>query len=299
MLISPCTFLDIILDNIRYKGVVKGRVHVPVCGFADDFFVGANHLTWCSSINRLNHLLSQHIPMVIISSSTHHKDIPDNVTIVPAENPLILFDRCVSSVYHKTNIPFKVGINCEIHDSVVLGNNVVIGNGCQIGAHVTIGDDSYIHDNVIIESNSVIGSFPFSNYPSASNYERKIWGGVVIGSNSHVGSCTTIDKGFTIATQIGKNCKIGNHVEIAHDVVIGNNCHISAQAAIAGNVIMGDNCYMWGKSGIVNRICVAEGTILYATSLLTKDTKKGDELCGFPARNKQQYWKQQAKLRNM
>ncbi len=296
MLISPRTFLDVILDNIHYKGVVKGRVHASICGFADDFFVSANYLTWCTSINRLNHLLSQHIPMAIISSCTRHNNIPDNVTIIPAENPLSLFDSCVSAVYHKANTSPKIGNNCEIHNSVVIGNNVVIGDCCRIGAHVTIGDDSHIHDNVTIESNSVIGSFPFSNYPNESNYERKIWGGVVIGSNSHVGSCTTIDKGFTIATQIGDNCKIGNHVEIAHDVLIGNNCLISAQAAIAGNVVMEDNCYLWAKSGIINRIHVAEGTVLYATSILTKDTKKGDELCGFPARNKRQYWKQQAKL---
>ena len=297
MVFGSCIFLNEILYRAHYKGAVKGRVHVPVVGFSDDFFVQDNFITWCCSDNILSSLLKLRMPMVIISSCTRTGDIPDGITIVPAENALELFDRCIDASFRRPERDYELGSNCNIHKSAVIGNNVIIKDNCSIGANVVIGDNSVICDGAIIESNSVIGSFPFSNYHGIGNYSRHIYGGVVIGSNTHIGSCTTIDRGFTIDTQIGDGCKIGNLVEISHDVVIGNNCYITAQAAIAGNVIMGNDCYMWAKSGIVNRVHVADRTVLYATSIMTKDSKVGEELCGFPAISKEKYWRQQAMLR--
>lgn len=299
MIFENCIYLDEILYRAHYKGTVKGRVHVPVIGFSDDFFVQENFITWCNSDNVLAGLLKHHIPMVIITSCRRTGSIPDCITVVPSDNALELFDRCIDASYNRTISKLKVGDNCIIHDSVVFGNNVIIEDNCSIGANVVVGDNSVICNGAIIEPNSVIGSFPFSNYHGVGAYNRHIYGGVVIGSNTHIGSCTTIDRGFTIDTQIGSGCKIGNLVEISHDVIIGNNCYITAQSAIAGNVIMGNNCYMWAKSGIDNRIHVADGTVLYATSVMTKDSKEGDKLCGFPAVKKETYWRQQAIIKQI
>lgn len=172
---------------------------------------------------------------------------------------------------------------------------------CGINAYVVIGDNVTIGNNVEIESFSTIGNAPYYTLWNQNNKSRirSIYGCVNIKNNVRIGSYCSIDNGITGETVIGSGCKLGNFVEISHDVRVGNNCHICTQTAICGLVSIGNDCVFWGRSGVTNRIKIAPRTTLLASSVLTKSVLiEGQTFCGFPAMERIKYWKKIAQTRN-
>ena len=281
------SFIDYDINNcnITTKSIVSG--------FADDFFVADNFLTWTESKLMLNSLLSNDLNLTIITNQRVDK-VYSNKNIIRSGNPLRIFELIIDSVFSYPSIEPQIAENTNIHKTVIIGNNVRIGSNCKIAPYVVIGDNVTIGNNVEISSFSVIGNEPYGVLWDKNQRlrKRKIFGCVRIHDNVQIGSFCSIDNGFTNETVIGRGSRIGNLVEIGHDVYIGNECCFSAQVGIAGYVKIGNSCVFWGKSGVVNRITIASGTTILASSILTKDVlTSGRVLCGFPAIDRFKYWK--------
>ena len=290
-LIRPTTVKEL-LNLIKYKGSIAGNSNTPIIGVNDDFFSADYDLTWATSASMLNTLLNRNIPLTVI---THKKKNPknDNIVIIYADNPLELFDRCISSLFIIEEKQPIIGANSVIHESAIICNNVIIGSNCSIGPNVVIYENTTIGDNVTISANSVIGATPFYSLrdDSMSFADRQVIGNVSIDDNIRIGASCVIDKGIVGTTHIGHDTRIGNLVEIGHDVRIGSFCSLAAQVAIAGYVEIGNYCRFWGRAGVINRIRIAANTNVCANSVVTKHTHEGDDLCGFPAIDRIKFWR--------
>ena len=292
ILTSPITIKELLL-SIKYNGRIIGNSQFQIKGLNDDFVVQPYDLTWTESISLQNKLVKGGRPLAIITN-TLNSCTNDNVVLIFSPNPLETFDKCVEKLLHETNKRPIIGENTLIHPSVVLGNNVSIGNNCSISPNVVIGDNTVIGNGVTILSNATIGAMPFYAQRDENKVfvKRTIAGNVIIEDDVQIGVSSVIDRGITGSTFIGKGTKLGNFVEIAHDVYIGSYCGLCAQVAISGYVKIGDYCEFWGKSGVANRIIIAKNTTVLASSVVTKNIlTEGRTLCGFPAVDRIDYWR--------
>ncbi|NNE28137.1 MAG: UDP-3-O-(3-hydroxymyristoyl)glucosamine N-acyltransferase, partial [Saprospiraceae bacterium] len=73
-------------------------------------------------------------------------------------------------------------------------------------------------------------------------------GRVIIEDQCDIGALTTINKGVSGDTRIGKGTKVDCHVHIGHGVEIGEDCIIAGGTGIAGKTIIGNRVLLQGKS---------------------------------------------------
>jgi UDP-3-O-[3-hydroxymyristoyl] glucosamine N-acyltransferase len=194
----------------------------------------------------------------------------------------------------------RVGSNVEIGHNVVIGSHVSIGSGSIILPNVYIGDYTEIGERVCIQPGAVIGgeAFYFKKRPEGRD-KMLTKGHVILESDVEIGANTTIDRGVTDVTFVGRHTKIDNLVQIGHDTRIGRNCVIAAQVGIAGVTTIEDDCILWGQSGVPSDIVVGKGTILLAKSGLLSSVEGGKVYFGMVAKEYRQMWRELSALEHL
>lgn len=186
--------------------------------------------------------------------------------------------------------------NTVISPNVYIDNDVSIGENCYIEPGVHIGNGTIIGNDVYIGNGSSIGAKSFYHYYDKELLEFPGLGKVIIGDNVNIGNNTTIQRGTFSDTIIGQNSKIGNLIDIGHDVNIGINCKIVSQTGIASNVFIGDYVQIFGQVGISNNIRIGNYCQILAKSLVTKNVMDGKKVLGIFAREYSEELRIQAKL---
>jgi UDP-3-O-[3-hydroxymyristoyl] glucosamine N-acyltransferase len=145
---------------------------------------------------------------------------------------------------------------------------------------------THIGKNCLVRANSTIGSDGFG-------YERKEngdpvkfihLGGVIIGNNVEVGSCTCIAKGTLGKTIIEDNVKIDNLVHIAHNCVIRKGAFVIATSILCGGVEIGSNAWIAPNATITQKAKVGENSIVGLGAVVTKSVDANTTVAGNPAR---------------
>jgi UDP-3-O-[3-hydroxymyristoyl] glucosamine N-acyltransferase len=175
----------------------------------------------------------------------------------------------------------KVGENCHIRSNSVL-SHCLIGNGVDIGAGSVIGAAGFgfeMTDDGVVKLPHI--------------------GLVVIDDFVSIGSGCAIDRGSLGNTHIGAHVMMDNLCHIAHNVTIGARSIIAGQCGISGSVTVGGGVAMGGQVGIAPHVKIGDGAVLTARSGVTKDIEDGDQVAGFPAMSKRQFWREQAALRRL
>ena len=207
-------------------------------------------------------------------------------------------------VYRK-NYDYYQGENVSIGDgtiispNVYIGNDVYIGNNCFIEPNVNIGNGTVIMNGVYIASGSSIGAKSFYHYYEDELKEFPGIGITVVDSNVNIGNNTTIQRGTFSDTYIGRGCKIGNLIDIGHDVHIGFGCKIVSQTGIASNVKIGNGVQIYGQVGISNNVKIEDFVTIMGKSLVTRNVLRGKTVSGFYARDHIEELRFQAKLRKL
>ena len=193
----------------------------------------------------------------------------------------------------------KIG-NSNIAPNVIIGDNVSIGDNCIIHPGVIICANTTIKNNVIIAANSVIGSDAFY-YKRKENGLSKLnsRGGTILEDDVEIGAMSTIDRGVTENTIIGKGTKIDNQVHIGHDVQIGENCLFAAQVGIAGSVIIKDNVILWGQVGVIADITIENNVTVHAQSGVSNNLTSNGTYFGSPATEVRKAWKEIAAVKKL
>lgn len=176
----------------------------------------------------------------------------------------------------------EIGPNAVIEAGVELGDEVVIGAGCFIGAGARIGAGSRLHPNVtvchgvavgervILHSGCVIGGDGFGFAHDGSRWHKIAQlGGVILGDDVEVGSCSSIDRGALDDTVIGNDVKIDSQVQIAHNVRIGDHTALAGCVGIAGSTRVGRNCMLGGGVGLAGHLTICDGVQVTGMSLVT------------------------------
>ena len=194
----------------------------------------------------------------------------------------------------------KIGASSIIQPNCFIGNNVTIGENCIIHSNVSIYDNTIIGDNVIINSGTVIGGEAFYYKKRETGYDQLLSAGrVIIEDDVHIGSSTTIDRGVTGDTTIGKGSKLDNLIQIGHDTFIGECCLIASQTAVAGCVVIENNVTIWGQVGISSGVTIGESAILLAKSGVSKSLKGHTTYYGVPVSEVRTAYKEMAMIKRL
>jgi UDP-3-O-[3-hydroxymyristoyl] glucosamine N-acyltransferase len=206
------------------------------------------------------------------------------------------FEPCVKTISDSA----VIGEGTCIQPNAFIGNHVVIGKNCIIHANASIYDYSVIGDNVIIHSNSVIGADAYYYKRKPAGYDKmESCGRTVIEDNVEIGALTSVDKGVSGDTIIGKGTKIDNHVQIGHDCVIGKNVLIGSHCAIGGVSEIHDDVILWARVSVNKDIVIGKGAVILALSGVDKSLEGGKTYWGIPVGEVRRKWKETAVARRL
>lgn len=192
----------------------------------------------------------------------------------------------------------SIGEGSIIENFVSIGDHVSIGTHCHIKSGVSIEEGTCIGNHVMIESGTKIGVRSFEYGQREGEWVRiPNIGAVIIGDYVDIGANTTVERGTIGNTVIGRGTKIGNLVEIAHEVKIGEDCKIVAHTALAGWVSIGNNTIIYGQCGVSNHVHIGNHVVVLAKSGVTKDIEDGQVVSGFPASDHSKQMRFQAALK--
>jgi UDP-3-O-[3-hydroxymyristoyl] glucosamine N-acyltransferase len=185
----------------------------------------------------------------------------------------------------------EIGENCTLLPQVVIYRGVRIGKNFFAHAHVSIRENCEIGDNVLLHNGVVIGSdgFGFAKDDNGNWYKIPQTGRVVIEDNVEVQANSCIDRASLGETRIGRNTKIDNLSQVAHNCVIAENSMLCAQVGLAGSTEIGKNVILAGQVGVAGHCKIGDGVIVTAQSGTHGDIPAGSMVSGTPAFDHKQW----------
>ncbi|WP_072689175.1 DapH/DapD/GlmU-related protein [Rhodococcus marinonascens] len=166
-----------------------------------------------------------------------------------------------------------IGDSCEIHPTVVIGDEVTIGNRVSIGPYAVltgpldIGDDCWIGAHVTLGAPPEwIGKVHPRTWKEASPHK-----GVVIGAGTVIRELSAVHQGAERTTRIGRGGFVMNRISVAHDVQIGEDCTIAPSTTFGGHVTMGDGVNLGINTVIHQRRVIGDRAMVGMGSVIAKD----------------------------
>ena len=287
----------------RVGATVSGNGDTLITGLATLHDAGPEDLAFLANPSYLRFLQDTHAAGVLIREE--HKDACPVPALV-LKDPYLgyatlsqLFDPTAlkqAPTVHETAIiadTASIGENVSIGPHVTIGAHVVIEDDVVIGAGVSIGDDSIVgkgsrlYPNVtlyhgvtmgercIIHSSAVLGGDGFGFAFNGQGWTKIAQiGGVRLGNDVEVGSCSSVDRGALGDTLIGNDVKIDSQVQIAHNVQIGDHSALAGCVGIAGSTKIGQGCLLGGGVGIAGHLEIADRVQITGMSLITNSIHK-------------------------
>jgi UDP-3-O-[3-hydroxymyristoyl] glucosamine N-acyltransferase len=185
----------------------------------------------------------------------------------------------------------EIGENCTLMPQVVIYSGVKIGKDFFAHSHVSIRENCEIGDNVLLHNGVVIGSdgFGFAKDDSGNWYKIPQTGRVVIEDNVEIQANSCIDRASLGETRIGRNTKIDNLSQVAHNCSIAENSMLCAQVGLAGSTEIGKNVILAGQVGVAGHCKIGDGVIITAQSGTHGDIPAGSMVSGTPAFDHKQW----------
>jgi len=231
-------------------------------------------------------------------------DIPEGKALIISDKPFDVFNQLTNHFRGfkpwttNTGANFQKSDSAVIHPNVSIGHHVKIGENSIIHSGVVLCDYTIIGDNVIIGPNSVIGHSAFYYKKKPEGYDRLLsCGRTIIEDHVEIGALSTIDRGVSGDTIIGKGTKIDNQVQVGHDTVVGENCLFAANVGVAGCVTIKNNVTLWGQVGVTSDVTLHDNVTVHAQSGVGKDLKAGGTYFGSPCTDARSKMKEMAAVR--
>ncbi len=193
----------------------------------------------------------------------------------------------------------QMGARCHIGPGVYVGPGVTLGDDCRVGHGATL-ECCLIGNRVNIYAGARVGTegFGFAVGPDGA-VRIPHTGRAIIEDDVEIGANSTVDRGTTGDTVIGRGTMIDNQVQIAHNVKIGRGCILAGQVGLAGSAQIGDFVMIGGKSGVANHVKVGDRVRIGALSGASDDLAAGGTYLGQPAIPIKDFWRQVAAIRRL
>ena len=165
----------------------------------------------------------------------------------------------------------------RIESGAEIGRDVSIGPYCIIGSKVVLADGCRLAGHVHVTGHTRIGSrtaiYPFASLGTPPQSVRYRGGPtrLVIGADCDIREGVTMNTGteddrgvtevgdrclFMVGSHVGHDCKVGNDVTFANNVVLGGHVSVGdfvvfgGQAAVRQFVRIGEGAMVVGMSGV-------------------------------------------------
>jgi len=170
--------------------------------------------------------------------------------------------------------------SARIEAGATIGKDVSIGPYCTVGANVNVGDGCRLIAHVNLTGHTTIGQrtviHPFASLgspPQSLSYR----GGptkLVVGADCDIRENVTMSAGTEDGggiTQVGDKCffMVGTHV--AHDCKVGNHVIFANNVLLAGHVHIADNVVFGGGVAVRQYVRIGEGAMIVGLSGVRAD----------------------------
>jgi UDP-N-acetylglucosamine acyltransferase len=158
-----------------------------------------------------------------------------------------------------------IGKDVSIGPYCTVGANVSVGDGCRLIAHVNLTGHTAIGPRTVIHPFASLGSPPQSlSYRGGSTK-------LVVGADCDIRENVTMSVGtedgggitevgdrcfFMVGAHVAHDCRIGNHVIFANNVLLAGHVHIADSVVFGGGVAVrqfvriGEGAMIVGLSGV-------------------------------------------------
>jgi len=263
-----------------------GDPQLPITGINEIHKIESGEIVFVDHPKYYKKALESAADVILIDQEV---EVPEGKGIIICEAPFDAFNQITR--HYAPEQPWneiqgenvKVGKETHIYPNATIGHNVQIGDHCVIHAGAVIADHSIIGDHVIVGPNAVIGHYAFYYKKKGQEYDRMhTCGRTILEDHVEIGALSTIDRGVTGDTVIGRGTKIDNQVHVGHDTVIGANCLFAANVGVAGCVIIKDNVTLWGQVGVVSDVVIHDNVTVLGQSGVGNDLEAGKTYFGSP-----------------
>jgi UDP-3-O-[3-hydroxymyristoyl] glucosamine N-acyltransferase len=174
---------------------------------------------------------------------------------------------------------YRVGRNCAVDDTVKIGVGTVIQDNVVILGDVQIGKNCLIKPGTVIGAKGFSFGFEEDLTPIAIGHS----GGVRIGDRVEIGALCTVCQGTVNNTVIEDDCKLDDHIHIAHNCYIKAKTVIAAGAIFGGGVTVGKASWVGLQATIMNQANLGDRVVVGTQANVIRDAEDGTVLVGNPA----------------
>src|SRR5712692_1853532 len=161
-----------------------------------------------------------------------------------------------------------IGQGVSIGPYCVVGGNVVIGDGCRLLAHVHVAGHTTIGARTVIHPFASLGTPPQS---------VKYRGGptrLIVGADCDIRESVTMNTGTEDdrgVTEVGDRCllMVGSHV--GHDCKVGNDVTFANNVVLGGHVTVGDFVVFGGQAAVAQFVRIGQGAMVVGMSGVRAD----------------------------
>jgi UDP-N-acetylglucosamine acyltransferase len=168
----------------------------------------------------------------------------------------------------------------RIESGAVIGRDVSIGPYCVIGSKVVLSDGCRIAGHVHIAGHTAIGPrtaiYPFSSLGTPPQSVRYRGGPtrLVVGADCDIREGVTMNTGTEDdrgVTEVGDRCllMVGSHV--GHDCKVGNDVTFANNVVLGGHVTVGDFVVFGGQAAVRQFVRIGEGAMVVGMSGVRAD----------------------------
>jgi UDP-3-O-[3-hydroxymyristoyl] glucosamine N-acyltransferase len=192
-----------------------------------------------------------------------------------------------------------IGARTRVGVGAVIGPGVTVGADCRIGALVSLSH-AVLGDRVVVLPGARIGQegFGFATGPDGFVSVPQL-GRVVIEDDVEIGANTTVDRGSTADTVIGRGSRLDNLVQIGHNVRLGRCCVVVAQAGISGSTTLEDFVTVAAQAGLTGHLRIGAKARIGAQAGVMSDVEAATDVVGSPALAVREFFRNVATLRRL
>ena len=193
----------------------------------------------------------------------------------------------------------EIAAGCQIGPCAVIGAGVIMGEGCRIGATASISH-AVLGARVRVYPGARIGQDGFGFAITKAGFVTvPQLGRVILHDDVEIGANSTVDRGASHDTVIGRGSRLDNLIQIGHNVQMGQHCVMAGQSGIAGSCTLGDFVQIGAQGGLAGHLAIGARARIGAQAGVMSDVPEGADVIGSPALPVREFFRNVAVLRRL